>query len=72
MGSESLLPEEATEMNPIELFVIEHPDMRVMDLLQDAAIISDNCVLPSEIAAADQDRALAYLQNKISPTARPG
>jgi len=59
-------------MNAIEWFVLANPEIAVMDLLQDAAIISDNCVLPSDIAAADHDRALDYLQKKISPAAKPG
>lgn len=54
-------------MNAIEWFVLANPDMRVMDILHGNGLISDLCVLPSDIHPADVDRALAFLQT-IIPT----
>lgn len=49
-------------MNAVEQFILEHADaLDVMQKLQQENLISDNCILPSDIADADVPAAVQFL-----------
>ena len=57
-------------MTPIAQFLRHHFDLPAMDLLQGAGIISDLCVMPEDIAQADQPRAVAWLVDYVRKNGR--
>jgi len=48
-------------MTPISKFMLIHPKLPAMDLIQGAGIVSDLCIAIGDIAKSDQPRALAWL-----------
>lgn len=51
-------------MNPLESYLKTNnlDPMTTMNRLQDAGIVSDNCVTPRDVAEADCGRAVDYLR----------
>lgn len=54
-------------MNPIETFILAHPQAHVMDRLQAEGVISDLCVEAGDIAQADWAKAMAFLEGAEFP-----
>jgi len=52
-------------MTPIAKFMLIHPKLPALDLLQGAGIVSDHCISIGDIAKADQPRALAWLVDYV-------
>jgi len=52
-------------MTPIAKFLLIHPQLPAMDLLQGEGIVSDLCISISDISKADQPRALAWLVDYV-------
>ncbi len=48
-------------MNAVTKFQFDNPSLKVMNLLQESAICSDNCVSTEDIAREDLDNALTFL-----------
>ena len=48
-------------MTPIEQFLIHHPKLPALDLLQGEGIVSDRCITISDIHKDDQSRAVRWL-----------
>lgn len=53
-------------MNALTQFAQDHPELEVMNVLQDAGIVSDNCITTEDVAEADVDRAVTYLKLEMA------